>query len=64
MQQIHSAIRLSLDSYCFRDSLLSFEEFGCVCRALFRNDDGIVYGLEDEELRVVFDVFDVNKVKF
>ncbi|KAK7603764.1 hypothetical protein V9T40_003763 [Parthenolecanium corni] len=46
------------------DGLLSFEEFGCVCKALFRNDDGIVYGLEDEELRDVFDVFDLNKDGF
>lgn len=43
------------------DGFLSFDEFGCVCKALFRNDDGIIYSLEENELKEVFEIFDLNR---
>ncbi|XP_065223648.1 nicotinamidase [Planococcus citri] len=43
------------------DGFLNHEEFSCVCKALFRNDDGIVYSLNDDELKEIFDVFDLNQ---
>ncbi|XP_028048425.1 uncharacterized protein LOC105837561 [Monomorium pharaonis] len=40
------------------DGFLSISEFDLICRALFRNDRGKIYGLEEEQLREVFSIFD------
>jgi len=40
------------------DGLLSISEFDLICRALFRNDRGKIYGLEEEQLREVYSIFD------
>ncbi|XKL62835.1 hypothetical protein PGB90_002668 [Kerria lacca] len=44
-----------------RDGFLNFEEFSCVCKALFRNDDGIIYRMEDSEMKDIFEIFDLNQ---
>lgn len=36
------------------------EEFSLICRALFRNDKGKIYALEEQKLEQIFDVFDKN----
>ncbi|KAL6420454.1 hypothetical protein ACFW04_014446 [Cataglyphis niger] len=40
------------------DGLLSISEFDLICRALFRNDRGKIYGLEEDQLREVYSIFD------
>lgn len=40
------------------DGFLSITEFDLICRALFRNDRGKIYGLEEDQLREVYSIFD------
>ncbi|XP_011146024.1 uncharacterized protein LOC105187116 isoform X2 [Harpegnathos saltator] len=42
------------------DGFLSISEFQLICRALFRNDRGKIYGLEEEQLREVYSIFDLK----
>lgn len=42
------------------DGFLSLAEFELICRALFRNDRGKVYELEEQQLKEIFAVFDIN----
>ncbi|XP_018051812.1 PREDICTED: uncharacterized protein LOC108689532 isoform X2 [Atta colombica] len=42
------------------DGFLSISEFDLVCRALFRNDRGKIYGLEEDQLREVYSIFDLK----
>lgn len=42
------------------DGLLSITEFELICRALFRNDRGKIYGLEENQLQKVFSIFDLK----
>lgn len=42
------------------DGLLSITEFELICRALFRNDRGKIYGLEEDQLREVYSIFDLK----
>ncbi|KAL1138805.1 hypothetical protein AAG570_008867 [Ranatra chinensis] len=44
----------------FSDGYLSIPEFDCICRALFRNDFGKIYGLEEERMKEVFEIFDID----
>ncbi|XP_014206974.1 uncharacterized protein LOC106638368 [Copidosoma floridanum] len=43
-----------------KDGYLSIDEFELICKALFRNERGKVYGIEEDRLREIFDVFDTN----
>ncbi|XP_063972257.1 uncharacterized protein LOC135160041 [Diachasmimorpha longicaudata] len=43
------------------DGFLSISEFELICRALFRNDRGKIYGVEEKQLREIFDIFDSKK---
>lgn len=43
------------------DGYLNVSEFDAICRALFRNDRGKVYGLPENQLQEVFSIFDLNK---
>ncbi|XP_058795710.1 nicotinamidase isoform X1 [Phymastichus coffea] len=43
-----------------QDGYLSISEFELICKALFRNDRGKVYGLEDDRLKEIFGVFDTD----
>ncbi|XP_018361796.1 PREDICTED: uncharacterized protein LOC108760379 isoform X2 [Trachymyrmex cornetzi] len=42
------------------DGFLSISEFDLICRALFRNDRGKIYGLEEDQLREVYSIFDLK----
>ncbi|XP_012266788.2 nicotinamidase [Athalia rosae] len=42
------------------DGFLSLSEFELICRALFRNDRGKIYGLEEDQLKEIYAVFDTN----
>ncbi|ENN80273.1 hypothetical protein D910_12096, partial [Dendroctonus ponderosae] len=42
------------------DGFLNIEEFKLLTRALFRNDTGKIYRLEDQQLKDTFNVFDLN----
>lgn len=42
------------------DGFLSLLEFELICRALFRNDRGKVYELEEQQLKEIFAVFDIK----
>lgn len=42
------------------DGFLSISEFDLICRALFRNDRGKIYGFEEEQLREVYSIFDLK----
>lgn len=44
----------------FSDGRLSLDEFGLICRALFRNERGQVYQVKPEQLQQMFAVFDKN----
>lgn len=44
----------------YRDGKLDLEEFRLICRALFRNDKGKIYTLEQSRLQEIFKVFDAN----
>ncbi|EFA11335.1 Pyrazinamidase/nicotinamidase-like Protein [Tribolium castaneum] len=46
------------------DGYLDLEEFRLLTRALFRNDKGKIYNLEEEKLRETFNVFDGNNDGF
>ncbi|KAK9723247.1 EF-hand domain pair [Popillia japonica] len=46
------------------DGKLDLDEFRLICRALFRNDKGKIYTLEEEKLKDVFEVFDQNGDEF
>lgn len=48
----------------FSDGKLDLDEFRLICKALFRNDRGKIYGLEEPRLKEVFDTFDVNQDGF
>lgn len=53
--------------YCnaiYSDGQLDLDEFRLICKALFRNDRGKIYGLEERRLKEVFDTFDENKDGF
>lgn len=62
---VDSLVNLDMDA-CFSafdrdaDGFLSIEEFELICRALFRNDRGKIYGVEDHQLREIFDIFDTK----
>ena len=43
-----------------KDGFLNIDEFDLLCKALFRNDSGKVYNLEEDKLKEIFDVFDVD----
>ncbi|XP_001601712.1 nicotinamidase [Nasonia vitripennis] len=43
-----------------QDGFLSIVEFELICKALFRNDRGKVYALEEDRLRDIFGVFDTD----
>ncbi|KAG8034631.1 hypothetical protein G9C98_007707 [Cotesia typhae] len=63
---VDSLVNLDMDA-CFSafdrdaDGFLSIEEFELIYRALFRNDRGKIYGVEDYQLREIFDIFDTKK---
>ncbi|XP_011871806.1 PREDICTED: uncharacterized protein LOC105564199 [Vollenhovia emeryi] len=42
------------------DGFLSISEFDLICRALFRNDRGKIYGFEEDQLREVYAIFDLK----
>ncbi|CAK9821764.1 Exosome complex component RRP4 [Anthophora retusa] len=42
------------------DGYLSIREFEFICRALFRNDRGKVYNVEENQLKEMYSVFDLN----
>lgn len=42
------------------DGFLSINEFELICRALFRNDRGKIYGLEDRQLGEIYNIFDLK----
>ncbi|XP_020291978.1 uncharacterized protein LOC109858787 [Pseudomyrmex gracilis] len=42
------------------DGFLSISEFDLICRALFRNDRGKIYGFEEDQLREVYSIFDIK----
>jgi hypothetical protein len=46
----------------FSDGHLNLNEFRSVCRALFRNDKGKIYSMEEKKLQDILSVFDRNKV--
>lgn len=52
------------DHWCgaHRDDKLSVDEFGALCRALFRTAAGDPYPLETKKLAQMFFVFDKNEV--
>lgn len=52
-----------MNTFC-RDGRLDMEEFKLICRALFRNDKGKIYTLEEDKLRQIFEVFDKNRDGF
>ena len=43
-----------------QDGFLSVAEFELICKALFRNDRGKVYALEEDRLKDIFQVFDTD----
>lgn len=43
------------------DGFLSILEFDLICRALFRNDRGKIYGLEEDQLREIYNIFDTKE---
>ena len=47
---------------CFSDGKLSVDEFGALCRALFRDGTGSPYPLEIKKLAQMFSAFDTNQV--
>ncbi|XP_037087110.1 nicotinamidase-like isoform X1 [Pollicipes pollicipes] len=47
-----------------RDGRLSVDEFGALCRALFRSEAGEPYPLETKKLAHMFSVFDTNEDGF
>ena len=47
-----------------QDGLLSFSEFQLICRALFRNERGKVYTLQEYQLQDIFRIFDTNNDGF
>ncbi|XP_034194334.1 nicotinamide amidase [Osmia lignaria lignaria] len=42
------------------DGYLSLTEFQLICRALFRNDRGKIYDLEEDQLKEIYSIFDLN----
>ncbi|XP_022914874.1 nicotinamidase isoform X2 [Onthophagus taurus] len=40
------------------DGKLDLDEFRLICKALFRNDKGKIYSLEENKLKEIFDIFD------
>ncbi|XP_034948815.1 uncharacterized protein Naam [Chelonus insularis] len=46
------------------DGFLSIDEFELICRALFRNDRGKVYNIEENQLKEIFDIFDTKNDGF
>lgn len=46
------------------DGKLDIDEFRLICRALFRNDRGKIYTLEEMKLKEIFQVFDSNSDDF
>lgn len=42
------------------DGFLSLGEFEFICRALFRNERGKIYSLEEKQLREIYSIFDLN----
>lgn len=46
------------------DGKLDIDEFRLICRALFRNDKGKIYTLEENKVRDIFGVFDQNSDGF
>lgn len=43
-----------------KDGYLSITEFEFICRALFRNDRGKVYNVDDDQLKEMYSIFDFN----
>lgn len=43
---------------------MDLDEFRLICKALFRNDRGKIYGLEEGRLKQVFETFDENEDGF
>lgn len=46
----------------FSDGILDKTEFTSICRALFRNDRGHIYNIEEKQIDEIFTIFDLNKV--
>lgn len=42
------------------DGFLSVSEFKLICCALFRNNLGKVYTLEEDQLQEIYSIFDLN----
>ncbi|KAF3430782.1 hypothetical protein E2986_00348 [Frieseomelitta varia] len=42
------------------DGYLSIMEFEFICRALFRNDRGKVYNVDESQLKEIYSIFDLN----
>lgn len=40
------------------DGFLSITEFELICRALFRNERGKIYDLEESQLKEIYSIFD------
>lgn len=49
-----------IEFFLIRDGYLNIEEFRLLTRALFRNDRGKIYHLEEQKLKDIFVVFDTN----
>jgi len=68
-QPADPADSLLIDSMeaCFKafdkdsDGLMTFTDFGTLCRTLFRNQLGKAYVIEDKTVEDMFNVFDVNQ---
>ncbi|VEN53953.1 unnamed protein product [Callosobruchus maculatus] len=62
---VDATLRQDMDA-CFnafdkdRDGYLDLNEFRVLCSALFRNNKGQIYQLEDYQLRDVFNIFDTK----
>lgn len=46
------------------DGKLDIDEFRLICKALFRNDRGKIYTLEESKVADIFQVFDQNSDGF
>lgn len=46
------------------DGKLDIDEFRLICKALFRNDRGKIYSLDEKKVAEIFEVFDQNSDGF
>ncbi|XP_065566213.1 nicotinamidase-like [Artemia franciscana] len=43
------------------DGFMTLEDFGVLCRSLFRNEDAVSYEVDDMKMKEIFEVFDLNE---